>query len=230
MLIVLISALLAYLSMKDFKVTPGDFGGDLGLFLIRKPKALTSHVLASLGQMIAKEDLIISLERLFKGGESALVLYGPKKILSSFGGTLDLLELEDYAQADKDAHGWEIGVRKGEQPVSSSLFYHFPKLNRQEQVWYQLVLRPKNGKKGFRCQIRAAVLSEDRKRAEELYEALLPKGGNFSKIPKSFSNSQIMDFYKKRSMGQSDFVLSSDAIIKLHQLPHQSLPVGFQGK
>lgn len=206
--------------MKDFWISPQDSTQDVGTFLIRKPKFLTSTLLDSMKERVEKDDLIVSLERLFKGGESALVLYGSKNLLLNFSKNLDLLELEDYSQQSKDASAWEIGVREKDYDTSGSLFSQFPKLERQEQVWYQIVLQSKKGAEGkFRCQIRAAVYSKNKERLKELSQNLqVPKNG-FVKIPKPFSSLQIMDFYKKRSIGKSNLRLSTVEIIKLWSLP-----------
>lgn len=194
--------------MKDFRISSKDLTLEMGLYLIRKPKSLTSDLLASLQKRVEKDDLIVSLERLFKGRESALVLYGPKNLLLNFSKNLDLLEVEDYSQLSKDASAWEIDVREKDYPISGSLFSQFPKLERQEQVWYQMVLQIKKGAdRKFRCQIRAAFLSSDRKRLKELSQNL------------QVSSLQIMDFYKKRSIGKLDLRLSNDEIIKLWSLP-----------
>lgn len=198
------------MSMKDFRISPKDLSLEVGLYLIRKPKSLTSEMLSSLQKKVEKDDLIVSLERLFKGRESALVLYGPKNLLLNFSKNLDLLEVEDYSQVALDASAWEIGVREKDYPISGSLFSQFPKLEVQEQVWYQMVLQIKKRAEGkFRCQIRAASLSSDRKRLKELSQNL----------HEPFSSLQIMDFYKKRSIGKLDLLLSNDEIIKLWSLP-----------
>lgn len=221
LLIVFISAILAYLSMRDFGKSPQDFAQYNSLFLIRKVDALTPKLLEWLYQRTEKSGKIFSLERLFKGSESALVIYGPSKMLLELTSTLDLIELEDYARQEVEASVWEMGVKGKVGPQKESLFLDFPKLDKGEQVWYQIVLQAQKGKNSqFSCQIRVAVLSSDLKRRKKLSEALQTPKRHFVKIPQAFSTTQILDFYRKRSMvGRTYAKLTEDEIVKTWKLP-----------
>lgn len=221
LLIVLISAILAILSMKDFKQSPQDFSTDNGLFLIRKPYALTLELFDRLHLNCVQEGLIISLERLFKGGESALVLYGPKRMLLNLTQSLDLIELEDYPRSEEILI-WEIGVRTPKHyQVEESLFLDFPKLLSNEQVWYQIVLQAQKGEsKKFIAQIRVIVLISDENRRNEISRVLQAGRGSFMKVPKPLSSETLMNFYMKRSLlGKTFLKLTGEEISKLMSLP-----------
>src|SRR3989344_1433133 len=95
--IVIISLFLAYRSMKDYQDVPEDLNIEMGLFLIRYPEGINGEILSHLYQFAKTKRSIISLEKLNKSGEKALVIFGPKDLQKDFPN-LNLLELEDYLQ------------------------------------------------------------------------------------------------------------------------------------
>lgn len=218
-LIILISLLLAYISMKDFPRSPEDVRGDNSLFLIRDSSAFGEEVLYSLYQSASTMGLILSIERLVKGRQSALVVYGPKAILKSFVSILDLLELEDYTNITSLASAWEFGVKKTGDLKAESLFLRFPLLGVGEQVWYQLVLQARKSRKGeFWAQIRVIVISPKQARRDRLFRTLGGKG--LAKLIQPLSSAQILDLYKKRSIVEKKrFSITAGEIIKLWTLP-----------
>lgn len=145
LLVVAISFILAYQSMRDFQEKPESFGLEYGLFLIRNRQSFTPAVLDELHQATSKEGLIFSIERLFKGNQSALVLFGPKEVLRDFA-QLDLVELEDYAVVDPgQVQAWEMSVKDPQSFNSNSvetIFNNLPSLEETEQFWWQLALKP----------------------------------------------------------------------------------------
>src|SRR5688572_3161726 len=112
-LVVAISFVLAAQSMRDFSEVPAK-EAEYGLFLIRNTVALTPAVLDSIKNELLESKTIISFERLFKGGKSALVAFGPRELLLNHQSALDLLELEDYTQNVEVEHisAWEVVVKK----------------------------------------------------------------------------------------------------------------------
>lgn len=227
LLIILISFSLAYLSMKDFQTSPEDFSTQNGLFLIRKPERLTPKVMSFLYEATKGKGLILTLERLFKGSQSALVIYGPKSVLEGLIPTLDMIELEEYSAPIKsesdgeiEVSAWEIGIRK--KFSKESLFLNFPKLESREQIWYQMVLQAQKGSTQFNAQVRVVIVSQDLKRRENLFNALMSKS-SLVKIPKPYSSIQMLDFYKKRSyLGAIHFKLTGEQIINLWGLPQSA--------
>lgn len=218
-IIILISVILAYFSMRDFQISPEDFGGQNSLFLIRKPQALTPQIISEIHESTQKMGLIITLERLFKGRESALVIYGPRRVLEGLDPALSMIELEDYLDGEINVTAWEIGIKKP-KVFKESLFLNFPRLEVGEQIWYQLVLQARRGiNKQFSSQVRVVVVSPEIQRREKLFNDLMNKS-SLVKLPKPYSSAQMLDFYKKRSMLGSTYIkLTGEEIIKLWSLP-----------
>lgn len=215
LLVIAISFVLALKSMKDYQEIPEKTGTDYGLFLIKRSEALTKELLTSVHDNFLKAGGIISFERLVKGDKSALVVFGPKGILTGFKDTLNLLELEEYTGINvKEASAWEVGVKGGQY------FKNFPSLSSDEQFWWQLVMSAKKGKsspdKLFQGQIRAVIVCDDRSRRAYLNQILQNlASGKFIKLPKAFSTEQIVDFYQKRSFqpnGKSASLSSSEVM------------------
>lgn len=227
LLVVAISFVLAYQSMSDFQEIP--LTSRYGLFLIRQPAKLTPHLLDSLHQAVVKEGLSISLERLFKGSQSTLVIFGPRQILTQYAQILNLLELEDYTQVHKEYLAWEVGVKNSHLPSAAKwdgLFQKFPLLANTEQFFWQVNLQAKKHQpphpKVFIAQIRAVLLSQNTQRrqvlAESLQNLLAP---HFIKIPRPFSSQKLMEFYQQRSLSPDKYhpTLTFGELIKLLTIP-----------
>lgn len=203
-LVVAVSFVLALRSMADFEENPQEKKDAYGLFLIRNPSALNLSLLDSIHEQILRKGLIISFERLIKGRESALVIFGPKEVLRHFSSTLNLLELEDYTQnPDDQIFAWEMGLKNPDKEVMiEDSFESFPSLEKDEQFWWQIVLLAKKdrGDKYFESQIRAVVLCSDDRRRNKLASILQNLyAGRLIKVPKPFTSLQIFEFYRKRS-------------------------------
>lgn len=228
-LVVAISFVLALQSMRDYQEAPKHSKVEYGLYLIRNTSGLTDYILDLIHEQIIKKGLLLSLERLFKGNKSALVVYGPKDILTNYSDRLSLLELEDYTGIDKEQIiSWEVGVRKpvlAESQIQEigNFFKNFPMLDSTEQFWWQLVLQAnsKKGDKLFTGQIRAVVFCSDLTRRKKLSEELqnLPSE-HLTKVPKPFTSAQILEFYKLRVLSKSETnpTLTSQEILKLSLL------------
>ena len=211
LLVIAISFILAKLSMKDYTEIPST--KDFGLFLIKQPNNFNQEFLNLIRNDLQKLNSIISFERLFKGKEVALVVYGSKKMLSKYTNTLGLLELEDYSKlGEKDLGVWEIEFKQltmdnGQLTMGESL----PQLLDNEQLWWQVIIA-----NSFKSQIKAAVVSEDPLKKQDLSKTLnLP--ANFVRLPKVYSNAQLLDFYQKRSfqINEENPVLNPQQILKL---------------
>ncbi|OGE64739.1 hypothetical protein A3I48_04425 [Candidatus Daviesbacteria bacterium RIFCSPLOWO2_02_FULL_36_7] len=217
LLVVGISFLLALRSMRDYQEIPQTKTTEYGLFRIRQIENFDENILNSLREHINAESLILSIERLFKGKQTALVVFGPKKVLGNFADRLNLLELEDYA-ADlnhEDTSTWEIGMKNSKNISSENLnniFKNMPELAGEDQFFWQVVL----GK--HQTQIRAAFFNKDSQRREVLIPLLQDLGaGELVKIPRPFSKEQMMGFYQLRSVANDSGmpVLTSSEITQL---------------
>lgn len=217
LLIIGISFILAFWSMRDYQEIPQQSKAEYGLFLIRRTNSLNFEVLDMIRKSMLKQDLIISIERLFKGKQAALAIFGPKKILEQFAQQLNLLELEDYALnlASEDIFIWEVGVKGS----TDDIFKNLPMLEHEDQFFWQVILGAKRGKDlSFQTQIRAAVYSEDPIRKKTLVPTLQNLSmGKLIKIPRPFSQEQMMSFYKLRSLSKDSHgpVLASKGVMSL---------------
>lgn len=214
-LVVAISFFLALYSMHDFEIKP-NLKLEYGTFLVKNPKNLNPNSLAPLFSEVTKSNLLISFERLFKGHEGALVVYGPKNILMKYQDQFNFLELEDYTKADlNNISIWEVEVRD-----VSGFRDKFPNLGEHEQIWFQIILSPnKKDLRSFPARVRVVLVSKEENRLKELtkefqnnYKSALPK------IPKPYSKDQIFEFYQKRSFikeGGRDINLKMEDILNL---------------
>lgn len=213
--IVLISLLLSYYSMKDYQL-PLDSKLEYGLFLIRKTSNLSLDLLSELLKSL--DNNLISFERLFKGGEAALLIYGPKDQLVKLQPDLDLLEMEDYTLNLKvdSLSAWEFGIR-ADLERKENLFEDFPKLSEAEQFWWQIIIRPlQKDEKVFKGNIRAVVLSDNPDLRRKLVITLQNLASQYLiKLPKAYSNKQIMNFYIERNMSPTKQNLNLRQILKL---------------
>ncbi len=217
LLVIGISFILAFRSMKDYQAIPQKTHVGYGLFLVRQIKNFDAKLLDSIRQEVLAKGAIVSLERLFKGRQTALTIFGPKNILVKFQSELDILELEDYTMEfkDSDVSVWEMGVREAVKlnlDHFNKIFSNLPQLEAEEQFFWQVI--PNKGQ----VQIRAAVSSKDPMRKKMLASAQhLNAAGGLVKIPKPFSNEQMIEFYRARSLskGNSGPILDSEGITRL---------------
>lgn len=219
LLVMGISFVLAFASMRDFQEIPIKSKEEYGLYLIRNTSGLKPSLFGTIRDHLSG-GLTISIERLFKGAKSALVIFGPKRILEQFSSLLDLLELEDYSQDLESTQvlAWEIGTKsKDPQMVSiKGVFKKFPRLNEEEQFLWQVVLGARGaGKELFRSQIRAAVYSRDGARRAELAPFFENLSDELIKMPKLYTEDQMISFYRLRVLGKDGPHLTSEKILNL---------------
>lgn len=222
LLVIAISFVLALRSMRDYQDIPQKTKEEYSLFLIRQPGNFNSQTLDDIGKSMLADGLIISLERLFKGSQAALTIFGPKRILSQFMESLNLLELEDYTEgySSSDVSIWEMGAKNTNRQSDNTIFENISQLGGDDQFFWQLVLGAKKIKDNlaFQTQIRAVVYCQDpirRKALVPLFENL--QSGSLIKVPKPFSTEQMMDFYNLRvlSKDSSGAILDSAGVINL---------------
>lgn len=222
LLVIAISFILAFLSMRDYHEIPQHTKVEYGLFLIRQVEGLNAQTLDSIRELMHAEGLIISIERLFKGKQAALTIFGPKKILGQFVTQLNLLELEDYTLdlSHQETFVWEVGTKDNQLPQGlDNIFENLPQLHIEDQFLWQIILTTK-GKKdpSFQTQIRAAVYSKDPSRRKALAPILQNLHvDKLVKIPRPFTPEQMMEFYKLRSLSADTKgpILGSEDILRL---------------
>lgn len=208
LIIIGLSFILAYGSMKDYQEVAQQSNIEYGLYLIRQTDNLNFAILDSLHNQLATGQ-IISLERLFKGTKSALTIFAPKKDLLAYTSQLNLLELEDYSQNLKveDISIWEVGIKSNQQFNPDSLINFFkdlPQLAFDDQFFWQMVIGfQKEHNVLLQTQIKAVLYSQDPTRRQGLTAVLanLSKDG-LIKVPSPYSKDQLLDFYRARSLSK----------------------------
>lgn len=203
--VILVSFLLAIRSMRDFHEIPQVLGTDYATFLIRKTVNVTSDFLNRLHSLMLKEGLLVSFERLFKGSESSLLIFAPRKIIQNFSEELDLIEIENYTNiSPAQISGFEMGTR-GSRATLENFFKDFPKLKETEAVWWQLNLKA-DKESMFVTLPRVIIVSNT---ALEISKELQHLAAGFlTKIPKPYTKEQILQFYKRRNFSQDSYTPS----------------------
>jgi len=226
-LVIAISFVMAYRSMRDFQFIPQKTGLEYGLFLIRNPNAITAEFLIDLSNKILQKNLSLSFERLFKGPQSALVVFGPKEQLMAISSHLNLLELEDYSLKidENQISAWELGLKDLSQKefLLENPFAILAELQTSEQFWWQVSLKLDSSKENldknkFLTQIRCVFSSADDRRRSELTSKLVGIGAPaLVKVPKPFTSEKILEFYRKRilSMEKINPSLSAKEVLKV---------------
>lgn len=200
--IIAISFFLAYQSMRDFQLKPEKLKLEYSLFLIRNATNFNDEFLKSIHSTISSGGLIISIEKLFKGQRSALVIFGPKLVLNKFQSDLDLLELEDYSRKfdSKDLYAFETSKKGKIEPNDIKIkLTPLVTLADSEQFWWQLTLQAQNSKNKdlFNGIIRGVIIaSEDKKRLIQNLSSIDQL--KLAKIPSPYSNRQLLEIYRER--------------------------------
>lgn len=206
LLIISISFVLAFRSMKDFHEVPQKIKVNYGLFLVRQVVNFNAKILDEICQRASADGGIVSFERLFKGSQTVLTIFGPVNILKDYKNDLNLLELEDYTVGftNSEVSVWEVGAY-------GDVFNNLPKLAPLEHFFWQVI--PSKGK----VQIRAVVSSKDPNRLKILSSAQELIAGGLKKVPRPFSNEQMIEFYKTRSLSHDHAgpILNTEGILQL---------------
>lgn len=211
-LIVAISLVLAAQSMRDFSELPAK-EAEYSLFLIRNTQNLTPQVLDAIRQELRESHSFISFERLFKGNKSALAVFGPRLLLLNHQTSLDLLELEDYSRTSysENLSAWEMVVKK-DANLEERIFSSLPQFSENDQFWFQVVIPS-----SFRPQITCVFLSSEHDYKQTTLHNLQNISTSLHKLPKAYSNPQILEFYQNRGYRKDNqsHALSSEKLLKL---------------
>lgn len=93
-IIILISSVLAYRSMKDYEEIPDNLSLN-SVFYIGNPENFTIEILKKMHSLFLSRKQFFSIEKLYKGAEKAITIFGSRELVS-FLPELNLIELEDY--------------------------------------------------------------------------------------------------------------------------------------
>lgn len=208
-IIIILSFVLALKSMNDYQGQPLALKLQYSLFLVKNPTEFTLEILQDIHEETSKNNTIISLEKLFKGEKTALVIFAPKELLNKFSNVLNLLELEDYSLKEiNNVKVWEIGSNNlSPKLLERDFTIKLPNLKEDEQLWWQIILKPKSS--NYQCReknvyfqslIRAVLLTADKSREQEVSEILFTRGKELglNVLPQSHSGNELLKFYQQR--------------------------------
>lgn len=234
--VVVISFILAYRSMKDFKEIPITPALEYGLFLIKNPAILSKEYLEKIHKFSLENKAIISFERLIKGEESVLVIMGPKNIATVFG-ELGLVELEDYllpisqAQNFDDPNkvsvnqslGFVVSAKEDlkQHLTVSPNFLKDLTLEPHQKFFFQIVLSALKDLGNFQVTIRSLVNDADASKRAELAKKLqnhLTESTGLKIQEREETTSKIFTDYQKRALIPieiSKFTLIADEVLGL---------------
>lgn len=223
--------------MRDYEEFPE--ASDLNsLFYIGAPQNLTEESLKVLHNLNLANKKFFSLEKLIKGKEKALVIYGSRDLVTALPG-LNLVELEDYASdasgilSDRDQQkmvnmnqvlSWLVAPKNNPQKallVTDELKGLI--VEEDQKVFLQIVLMPigKSGENNFQSTIRVMVADNDPIKRIELAkrtERTINASTGLNKYEDNFPEGKRFDSYKLRTLipkEVSEFYLSSAEVMSL---------------
>jgi hypothetical protein len=222
-LVVVISFILAWRSMKDFKETHIT-SQPYSLFLVKNPHILDENLLAQIHTLLSELNGIISFERLLKGTDKVLVIYAPSVIKEKFP-QLDLFELEDYLEP-MSVHspmgskttlnqvlGWTIASKNNPKKIINvkSGFLSLVDLKEDQKFFLQVVCQPIENRKNngtpesqfgqFQVTMRCLVADENPNQRIELSKKMDSQvfdSTGLVKQARQQTNQQIYEEYIKR--------------------------------
>lgn len=246
LLIVLIAAslILAFYSMRSYQEIPVALGS-YSLFLVRNSPALNTQLLDKMHQLAAQAKVSFSLERLFKGEETALVIFGPASLVRQLP-ELDPLELEDYLQSGSSLPPSLPGTRPPKVSVNDSFtltiaprnnpkksllvrsdFLKMLSFEPEQHFFWQIVASPlpKRSKSDphslFQVTIRAMIVDRDAVKKIGLAKRIdqeIRRGTGLSPQPRKQTSQSYFSSFAQRTIipkEVAEFSLNSAEIVSL---------------
>jgi hypothetical protein len=232
-IVIVISFILAYRSMKDFKEIPITPNLEYGLFLVKNTALFNLAYLSRIHKFITEQKSIISFERLLKGEESVLVIFGPKNILTSFP-ELELMELEDFLlpvsspQNFDDPNKVSVNQTMGFQisskqdPKKSLIvapdFLKNLSLGENQRLFWQVVVSGLKEDSNFQVTLRALVNEPNAGTRAELAKKIsahIVEKTELNLSQRDETTSKVFDDFKKRALVPSEvakFNVTSDEL------------------
>lgn len=237
-IIILISSVLAYRSMRDYEEFP-ESGSLNSVFFIAKAQIFTAEILKKIHEILLRSNQFFSLEKLYKGEEKVLVLYGPKE-LSGYFPQLNMVELEDYV-SDNGLKGdlrnsqskkvspdeiltWYIEPKRNSKtPLQDKGGLEDLKIGEDQKIFIQAVLSPQSngGEQMFQATLRIMVADSDsiaRVNLAKKVELAFSQSTGLLKHNDEFSEAKKFDSYKMRTLIPKEvepFPLSVEEILAI---------------
>lgn len=230
-IVVFVSLVLAYRSMKGYQdVSISSLPA--GLFLIRNPQFLTPQVVVKIYALSLESYAILSFERLLRGGEKALVIYGPKVLQSRFP-ELNLLELEEYLSLDQslsqpkkigvnDTIAWVLKFKDNVKGASiTNTFLKDFTIGENQSFFLQIVSLAIKEINKFQVTLRVIASDKDpnfRTSLAKKINQLIDEKSDLIQMERTETTSKVFSDFQKRALVPAEvskFTLTSDEIITL---------------
>ncbi|MBI2021606.1 hypothetical protein HYS93_01835 [Candidatus Daviesbacteria bacterium] len=239
-IVVLVSFYLAYTSMKGYRQFPAR-SLRYSLFLILNKHQFDLELLKKIHYWAYQEGAIVSIERLFKGSDSALTIFAPTELIKELD-SLKTTELEDYLEEPDQGNldQPDISIQKPRVKMNESLvwlihpknnpkkklvvspdFLRMLNLTEQQQFFWQIVCSPCKEQSDFQVTIRAMVVDKEPTLRVNLAKQLdrsITEGTGLIKQSREQPSSVLFSEFKRRTLiprEVSKNVLDSQEILSL---------------
>lgn len=227
LVIVIVSFFLALRSMRNFQEIPTS-KFPYSIYLIRNEHLLQNGVLNKLYDFCNESNAVISIERLLKGTQKALVLYAPQNV-GQFVPELELLEIEDYiekeAKGDQKKTSVDEVITWGYYPASElnihELFLKDVTIEDTQNIFFQLILNATKRENHFQLNLRVMVADDNvHKRVElaRMTDQYISNALGLKRKETKESIAVLFENFKKRVLIPAEvegFVVSTQTIKKL---------------
>lgn len=216
-IIILVSAVLAFRSMKDYEEFPGSENIN-SLFFVANLQNFTENSLKKLHKSLLSSKQFFSLERLNKGRERVLVIFGPREIPEILP-ELKLVEIEDYLadpnsleqKPDKKvsvnhALTWLVEGKPNKKPLHIGEELKNLDLEKNQQFHIQIVAIPEAAAtdlEKFQSTIRVMVVEDDSFKRVALAKILtqgLEQATGLNRHQDNFPEQKKFESFKQRSL------------------------------
>lgn len=216
-----ISFILAWRSMGGFEEEPKN-SKSYSMYWVKNISLFNSQTVHKLYDCVNSVHGVCSFERLFKGNQSALVLFAPSQIVSCVP-ELELVEIEDYLQpihmkmssqpTTTKIHvntvlGWGVDITNQTNKTTGFIWQNMP-LEEGQQLFWQIVALPlksrkesRNAPPRFQVTLRCLVVDpkpQDRINLAKRIDAYLGQYLGVRKECTRLSTRAIFESFIKRS-------------------------------
>ncbi len=234
-IIILISSVLAYRSMRDYEEFP-DSDDLSSLFYIAAPQNLTEATLKKLHDLNLDNKRFFSLEKLIKGREKAWVVFGSRGLAANFP-ELNLIELEDYlintADLAQSSEGKSVNINQAlswlvsPKKIPDKFLQVTEELENlvvedNQKVFIQIILMPLEKPGGsFQTTMRIMVADSDSIKRVELAkrtERAFTSATGLNKLEDTFSEGKRFDSFKLRTLipkEVAEFYLTPEEVLRI---------------
>lgn len=208
--------------MKDYEEFPESLSLN-AIFFVGNPQNFTEESLKKLREFFANRKQFFSLERLNKGKERALVIFGPRDIVEILP-ELNLVEIEDYLADANQTLTWLVEPKVNDKkPLHVSREIKDLEFGESQKFFIQIVCTPEDerGPESFQSTIRVMVVDEDSIKkivlAKELKQLWVVATG-LNLRENNFPEQKKFESFKQRSLVPREvtpFIMSGHDIFAL---------------